>query len=65
MPTADEMDRAYKELLEESNDRAIAIVGATLLEGQLEEAILTRLVPMSKNHRDAFFRDEHGYTFSS
>ena len=65
MLTADKIHRAYNELRNEGNDRAAAIVGAALLEGQLEEAITRRLLPMSNAHRDALFRDEYGYTFVS
>ena len=64
MPTLEEYDRAMKEL-KDSNDRTTAIVAATLLEAQLEAALMRRLLPMSNAHRDALFRDEYAYTFAS
>jgi len=65
MPTVKQISQAFDELRKESNDRAAAIVGATLVEMGLDEAILSRLLPLSNNIRDALFRDDQGYTFSS
>lgn len=61
----DDFDLAVDELIEDSNDRAVGIVAATLLEVQLQEAIVSRLLPMSKGHQDALFQSDDGYTFSS
>ena len=63
MPSDDEFNSALKEL-EDSNDRAVGIVGATLIELALQEAIERRLLPMSNNHRKALFGSDDGYTFS-
>jgi hypothetical protein len=65
MLTSEAIDKAFEELRDEPNDRAVAIVGATLIELFLQEAICRRLLPMSKAHQDALFLDEYGYTFAS
>lgn len=57
------VDAALKQL-DDSNDRAVAIVGATLVEAALEDAIVSRLLPMSSNHRKALFESDSSYTFA-
>jgi hypothetical protein len=65
MLTADDLGKAFTELNAESSDRAIAIVGGALIEDATEDAIVSRLLPMSKAHRDALFHSDSGYTFAS
>jgi hypothetical protein len=58
--TTEDMQRAFNEL-EGASDRTTAIVGAVLLEAILEDAIVTRLRPMSNTHRDLLFEGESGF----
>ena len=52
--------------IQDSPDRAAAIVAAAILETILEEGIVDRLLPMSNTHRDALFGGEASFaTFSA
>jgi hypothetical protein len=56
----EDLAKAFKEI-EDAPDRTMAIVAACLLEAILEDAIITRLRPMSNTHRDALFEGESGF----
>lgn len=58
--THDDLDKAFKEI-EDAPDRTMAIVSSALLETVLEDAIVTRLRPMSNTHRDRLFEGEAGF----
>jgi hypothetical protein len=58
--TVEDLESAFQEI-KEAPDRTTAIVVATLLESVLEDAILTRLRPMSNAHRKLLFEGEAGF----
>lgn len=52
--------------IQDSPDRAAAIVAAAILESTLEEGIVNRLLPMSNSHRATLFGGEASFaTFSA
>lgn len=56
-PTTDEL-MALLDELRDSHDRAAAIIVAALAEDALEQAIMTRLIPLSETHRKELFDGE-------
>jgi hypothetical protein len=64
--TSDEDYKKAIEEIQESPDRAAAIVASVLLETIVQESIVERLLPMSNTHRDSLLGGEASFaTFSA
>jgi hypothetical protein len=58
LPTEGETNQAFRELANDSNDRAVAIVGAALLESTLQSALMFRLKKIGARNTIDIFRGD-------
>jgi hypothetical protein len=58
LPTRGETNQAFKELSDDPNDRAVAIVGAALLESTLQASLAFRLKKIGATDTNEVFRGD-------
>lgn len=58
IPTNDETNQAFRELLEDHNDRAAALVATALVESSLEKTLVFKLKKIGAHDTDEIFRGD-------